>query len=108
MNNFKAILFDLDDTLIDRGKAADAMFLVIAKECYSNVAADEMLQSFRKYDNNGYSNKITVMNSLYDDFPPDYRIPDFDIYTFWNEKFPNCTKHEIGNNNKRRNTNAKG
>ena len=90
MSNFNAILFDLDNTLIDRNKAADEMFLIIAKECYSNVATEEMLQSFRKYDNNGYSNKIAALNSLFDDYPPDYRIPASDMYAFWDSKFVEC------------------
>lgn len=90
MNSIKAVIFDLDDTLIDRSKAADVMFLIIVKECYSNVATDEMLQSFRKYDNNGYSNKTIVLNSLFDEYPPDCRIPTSDVYSFWNAKFPEC------------------
>ena len=36
MNNYKAIMFDLDDTLLDRDKAVDVMFSVILKKCYNN------------------------------------------------------------------------
>ncbi|MCL2371901.1 MAG: HAD family hydrolase [Defluviitaleaceae bacterium] len=87
---FKAVMFDLDDTLLDRSKAADAMFSIIARECYSNKATDEMLQSFRKYDNNGYSSKVTALNRLFDDFRPDYRIPSTEIYAFWGAHFSDC------------------
>lgn len=90
MSGISAMTFDLDNTLIDRNKAADVMFFIIVKECYSNIATDEMLQSFRKYDNNGYSNKVTVLNSLFNDYPPDYRMPDSDIYAFWDSRFSEC------------------
>jgi len=85
--DFEAVLFDLDGTLLDRSRAADSMFLAVVGECYSGVSTEGMLHSFRKYDNNGYSNKVEVLNSLFDEYPPDYRIPSPEIYDFWNARF---------------------
>jgi putative hydrolase of the HAD superfamily len=88
MNNFKAIMFDLDDTLLSREKPLEGFFQYIAKECYAGVATDEMFQSYKKYDNGGYSNKTDVLNSLFDEYPPNYRIPTAEIYNFWDSNFP--------------------
>ena len=34
---YKAMLFDLDDTLLDRDKAVEALFLIVLEKCYENV-----------------------------------------------------------------------
>ena len=85
---FETVMFDLDDTILDRGKAVDNMFSFIAKTFYSNVVTDEMRLFFIKHDNRGYSNKIDVMNSLFDKFPPTSRLPSSEIYDFWDSHFP--------------------
>jgi len=90
LSEYKAIIFDLDDTLIDRDNAVDVMFTVIIKKCYSCVPSDKMLIDFKIYDNNGYSNKTIVLNTLFDKYPPDYRIPSSEIRDFWDTNFPNC------------------
>lgn len=95
MRNYKAILFDLDDTLINRDQAVDKMFSLILEKCYEGVphpAKDEMLHRFREYDKGSYgdNNKINVLESLFDEFPPHYRLPRQDIQDFWNHHFPRC------------------
>ncbi|MGE7021425.1 HAD family hydrolase [Solibacillus cecembensis] len=89
------MLFDLDDTLLNRDNAVEKMFLIILEKCYENVKNSErnrMLNKFKEYDNKGYgnNNKIKVLESLFDEFPPRYRLPRNDIQDFWNHHFPNC------------------
>jgi len=62
MSGYKAILFDLDDTLINRDEAVDIMFFLIIKKCYSDMPSNEMLADFKIYDNKGYSNKVNLLN----------------------------------------------
>lgn len=90
MKKFKAVMFDLDDTLLDRGAAVRKMFSVITREFYSGAATEAMLHSFLKYDGNGYTSKIDSLNNLFAEFPPNFRIPDEEIYPFWNAHFSDC------------------
>lgn len=95
MKDDKAILFDLDDTLLNRDRAVIEMFLIILKKCYGNVddkIKKQMLQSFIGYDKAAYgcNDKTKVFDSLFDEFPPKYRIPSQDIQDFWNNHFPYC------------------
>lgn len=95
MTGYKAILFDLDDTLLDRDQAVGKMFSVILEKCYEGVqhpAKDEMLHRFKEYDKGSYgdNNKINVLESLFDEYPPHYRIPRHNIQDFWNDQFPRC------------------
>jgi putative hydrolase of the HAD superfamily len=92
----KAIMFDLDDTLLDRDKAVEVMFSVIVEKCYKNIDLtkiqyDDMLCKFKIYDNKGYERKNIVLNSLFDEFPPSFRISESEITNFWNCNFPKCT-----------------
>lgn len=32
------MLFDLDDTLLDRDKAVEALFLIVLEKCYEDVS----------------------------------------------------------------------
>jgi putative hydrolase of the HAD superfamily len=89
------MLFDLDDTLLDRDQAVDKMFSVILEKCYEDVphpAKNEMLHRFKEYDKGSYgdNNKINVLESLFDVFPPHNRLPRHDIQDFWNHHFPHC------------------
>ncbi|WP_093134745.1 HAD family hydrolase [Salinibacillus kushneri] len=89
------MLFDLDDTLLNRDKAVDKMFLIISEKCYEDVkgsAKNEMLQKFKEYDNRSYGNgdKVKVLESFFDEFPPKYRLPRNYIQDFWNHTFPYC------------------
>ncbi len=92
---YKAMLFDLDDTLLDRDKAVDNLFLLVLEKCYEDVSdtvKNNMLQKFKEYDKREYgiSNKTIVLESLFDEFAPKYRLPHNYIQDFWNENFPKC------------------
>jgi len=89
------MLFDLDDTLLDRDKAVDKLFLLVLEKCYEDVSdtvKNNMLQKFKEYDKREYgiSNKTIVLESLFDEFAPIYRLPHNYIQDFWNENFPTC------------------
>lgn len=90
------MLFDLDDTLLDRDKAVDKLFSIILEEFYGDVeqhaVKNEMLQKFKGYDKKsyGHSDKVKVLESFFDEFPPKYRLPRNCIQDFWNNNFPKC------------------
>ncbi|OIK13395.1 HAD-IA family hydrolase [Bacillus sp. MUM 13] len=87
------MLFDLDDTLLDRDHAVDNMFLMILEKCYPGVKHSAiMLQKFKEYDKRSYgsNDKTKVLESFFDEFPPKYRLPRNDIQDYWNSNFPNC------------------
>ncbi|WP_058306368.1 HAD family hydrolase [Gracilibacillus massiliensis] len=91
----KAAIFDLDETLLNRGKAIEQMFLMILGKCYEDVkhsVKNEMLEKFKEYDKEsyGHNNKMKVFESFFDEFPPKYRLPRNAIQDFWNNNFPNC------------------
>ncbi|MEH7380873.1 HAD family hydrolase [Bacillus sp. JJ1533] len=89
------MLFDLDDTLLNRDQAVDNMFLLILEKCYEDVqlsTKNAMLIKFKEYDKRsyGHSNKTKVLESFFGDFSPKYRLPNNSIQDFWNEHFPRC------------------
>lgn len=89
------MLFDLDDTLLNRNKAVDNMFLIILEKCYEDAkhsAKSKMLQRFKAYDKRSYGSddKAKVLESFFDEFPPKYRLPHHSIQDFWNHHFPQC------------------
>ncbi|WP_433772382.1 HAD family hydrolase [Bacillus wiedmannii] len=89
------MLFDLDDTLLDRNKAVDKLFLIVLEKCYGDVsdtAKNSMLKKFKEYDKGEYgiSDKTIVLESLFDEFPPKYRLQRNYIQDFWNNNFPKC------------------
>jgi len=89
------MLFDLDDTLLNRDKAVDNMFLLILEKYYEdvkNIARNEMLTKFKEYDKRsyGYGDKTIVFESFFDEFTPKYRLPRNEIQDFWNHHFPQC------------------
>lgn len=95
MGGYKAMLFDLDDTLLNRDHAVEKLFLIVLEKCYEDVKLserNEMLKKFKEYDNRGYGNndKVKVLEAFFDEFPPQYRLPHNDIQDFWNRQFPNC------------------
>lgn len=92
---YKAVIFDLDDTLLNRDDAIDKMFSIILEKCYEDVKnskRNQMLQKFKEYDQRDYgnSNKTRVFETFFNEFPPQYRIPSNCIQDFWNSNFPNC------------------
>ncbi|RFB18690.1 HAD family hydrolase [Bacillus sp. HNG] len=89
------MLFDLDDTLLNRDKAVEKMFLMILEKCYGATkqpTKNDMLQSFEEYDKRSYgdSDKTKVLESFFDAYPPKVRLPRRYIQDFWNENFPQC------------------
>lgn len=89
------MLFDLDDTLLDRDKAVDKLFLFVLEKCYedvSDIVKNNMLQKFKEYDKREYGirDKTIVLESLFNEFAPKYRLPHNYIQDFWNENFPKC------------------
>ena len=70
---YKAMLFDLDDTLLNRDKAVDTLFLFVLEKCYEDVSdtvKNNMLRKFKEYDKREYgmSDKAIVLESLFDEF----------------------------------------
>lgn len=95
MNGYQAIIFDLDDTLLDRDKAVENLFSIILQQCYGNVESSsrgEMLEKFKVYDNRGYgkNDKAEVLESFFEENPPKHRLPYNSIQDFWNNNFPHC------------------
>lgn len=95
MIGYKAMLFDLDDTLLNRDQAVDNLFLMILEKCYEDVkhsTKNAMLGKFKEYDKRsyGHSDKTLVLESFFDDFPPQYRLPREFLQDFWNGHFPHC------------------
>lgn len=95
MVGYKAMLFDLDDTLLNRDHAVEKLFLIVLEKCYEDVKnskINKMLNKFKEYDNRGYGNndKVKVLESFFDEFPPQYRLPHNAIQDFWDHYFPNC------------------
>ncbi|MBE7150375.1 HAD-IA family hydrolase [Bacillus mycoides] len=93
------MLFDLDDTLLDRDKAVDNLFLLVLEKCYEDVSdtvKNNMLQKFKEYDKREYgiSDKTIVLESLFDEFAPKYRLPRNYIQDFWNENLPKCFSND--------------
>lgn len=95
MSLYKAVIFDLDDTLIDRNEAVKNLFYIISEKYYKNIdtaRANEMLHKFKFYDkeNYGEGNKIKVLKPFFENFPPEIRMPEEKMSEFWNENLPKC------------------
>jgi len=92
----KAVIFDLDETLLNRDKAIERMFLMILEKCYEEdikeSTKNDMQQSFKDYDKRSYgiSDKTQVFESFFDEYPPKVRLPHRYSQDFWNENFPQC------------------
>jgi len=93
LKKVEAILFDLDDTLLNRDQAVENLFMIILNTCYEKDKNSEiMLKKFKEYDRRHYGNqdKTPVVEAFFDEFPPSDRIPDEAIQDFWNTHFPSC------------------
>ncbi|MFJ8353838.1 HAD family hydrolase [Bacillus paramycoides] len=90
------MLFDLDDTLLDRDMAVNKLFSIILEKFYGDVKQQSvkniMLQKFKEYDKKSYgrNDKVKVLELFFDEFPPKYRLPSNYIQDFWNNNFPHC------------------
>ncbi|RIW38339.1 HAD family hydrolase [Bacillus salacetis] len=95
MNRYKAILFDLDDTLLNRDHAVDELFLKVLAECYMDVnqsLKENMNEKFKDFDRRAYgdNDKTKVLAPLFEEFPPRKRLTESGIQEFWNHHFPLC------------------
>lgn len=95
MKRYQAILFDLDDTLLDRSQAIDELFSLILEKCYeglSHTVEHEMLKRLRDYDKRSYGkfDKTIVLESFFNEYPPKYRLPRNSLQDFWDDNFPLC------------------
>jgi putative hydrolase of the HAD superfamily len=95
----KAILFDLDDTLIDRSKS-----LLKYASCFVNHFADNLdfnqiddaYQVIKKADGDGYRSRDEVFIELLQLFPW-VKIPQIsDIRNHWTSAFPQCSEAVTG------------
>ncbi|KAA0550410.1 HAD-IA family hydrolase [Bacillus sp. BGMRC 2118] len=89
------MLFDLDDTLLDRNQAVENMFSLIVETCYGTQKQSdeiEMLRTFKALDKKDYGNrnKTNVFESFFDLYPTTCRLPRNDVQAFWNKHFPQC------------------
>ncbi|WP_155591335.1 HAD family hydrolase [Lysinibacillus cavernae] len=89
------MLFDLDDTLLNRDKAVDNLFFIILERFYKDIqhsVKKDMLQKFKEYDKRfyGFPDKTNVLTSFFDEFPPNDPLPSSDMQDFWNHQFPYC------------------
>ncbi|MDJ0332870.1 HAD family hydrolase [Planococcus sp. S3-L1] len=89
------MIFDLDDTLLDRNQAVNNLFSILIEDFYENVKEinkKEMLKKFKEYDKRNYGNgdKTRVLEPFFDEFPTESRLHRNDMLDFWNTNFPNC------------------
>lgn len=90
------MLFDLDDTLLNRDMAVEKLFSIILEKFYVDIKQhaikNAMLQKFKEYDKKsyGHNDKIKVLESFFDEFPPKFSLPSNYIQDFWNNNFPKC------------------
>jgi len=94
VQKYQAILFDLDDTLVDRNKALEKLFSIILEKCYLEIkpaVKNEMFRQFKQLDNKGLtSDKNMVLEPLFDTYPPVKRIAKETANDFWAKVFPTC------------------
>lgn len=95
MSKYKAVIFDLDDTLVDRNTAINNLFYIILEKYYKNVDTvkeDEMLNKFKLYDKDNYGdgNKVKVLKPFFKDFPAETNMPEELMIGFWSENLPKC------------------
>ncbi|WGT36847.1 HAD family hydrolase [Lysinibacillus sp. 1 U-2021] len=91
----KAILFDLDDTLLNRNHAVDNLFYIILEKYYGVIQGmlkKDMLEKFKEYDKRDYgiADKTNVLSSFFNAFPSTFQLPRHDMQDFWDQQFPYC------------------
>lgn len=97
MGKYKAVLFDLDDTLLKRDKAVDYLFRFILENYYTvtdDIMTKKMLKRFKEYDKQSYGDgdKSKVLKPFFQEFPPEREMTDSSMADFWNKYFPQCFK----------------
>ncbi|MFC4735190.1 HAD family hydrolase [Bacillus daqingensis] len=93
MTAIKAILFDLDDTLLSRKEALHRFFLLVVEKGYVEPAEeDAMWQAFQEEDAkwHGHADKTDVLRIFFERYPPGDYFDDQEYQQFWNDYFPSC------------------
>lgn len=91
----KAVLFDLDNTLINRNKAFRVFTNKLIDqfiECRDEKAREAMIEFIRVADRNGYRKKSELFGEIKSRYPlknPDTSIKD--LLDFWFSEFFKCT-----------------
>lgn len=75
---YKAVMFGIDDTLLNRDNALEKMFFITLEKYYEDVKIAErnqVLHNFKEYDRRDYgnSNKTRVFESFFYNFPSQNR-----------------------------------
>jgi len=93
------ILFDLDNTLVDRAQSIACLAGEMA-EIYSadlgDVEIDTLTQTIRTLDGGGYGDRHTIFDRLAEDIPWQHRPHSQDLRDFWYTTFPKCTRPMAG------------
>lgn len=97
---FKAIIFDLDDTLINRNHAVTEIFKLFYNKYYLKNDIhdiDLMMNDFIKLDKKYYGKdeKDKIFKNIILKYPLNQSINIDNINSFWNNNFPNCFKPDI-------------
>lgn len=95
MRSTTTIVFDLDDTLLDREQAIKKLFLVLLERFYENtkhINKNEMWRRFKEHDKKYYGNndKTRVLEPFFNEFPAKYKISHNDMQEFWDTNLPTC------------------
>lgn len=86
----KAILFDLDDTLLSRRAAVKRMFQRIQSRWYGAALPAEALGRFLAWDGDGYGSKPDMFAALFAAYPPKRSMAIEDALALWDREFPSC------------------
>ncbi|MFU1769125.1 HAD family hydrolase [Mammaliicoccus sciuri] len=94
---FEAIIFDLDDTLIDRNHAVTELFKLFHNKYYLNnnlYDEDTMMKDFINLDKKYYGKdeKDKIFKNFILKYPLNQAINLENISHFWNNNFPQCFK----------------
>lgn len=95
----KGILFDLDDTLVDRQASlrifADELAEVYAEDL-GEMGEEDLVRFIREADEGGYRPKAMFFKRLVEGLPWTRRPTQADIGDFWFTTFPKCTQPAAG------------
>ena len=95
MTKYKAVIFDLDDTLINRKQAVNNLFDIILNRFYEDDKLqnyDQMIKKFKEYDfeHTGDPDKTKVLKPFFKIYPPDTILKENQMITFWNDTLPSA------------------
>lgn len=90
MQQPKAILFDLDDTLIERDGMLEAFSHPFLHHFFPDATGDEYTQiyeTFIRLDNGGYTTRPELFHKMYAALGKTAPPPDEEMLTYWNTRF---------------------